>query len=457
VALTDSEPLPRHRPFGDLQDRVKSLFTGDGDRSLARRTASNAFLIRVGGAALAYLSQVLLARFMGSFEFGIYIYVWTWVLLIGGLVDLGLASGAQRFIPKYTSEGALAHLRGFLFGSRWISFGAATALGLLGVACVRFAAPWIDDYTLVPLYLGCIALPIHGLLNTQDAIARSYNWINLALLPQYIVRQLLLIAFMVGGYLLGFKADAQTIVVLAALALWVAALGQMIVLSRRLREAVTPGPRTYEVRSWLATSMPIKLVESFYLVLTYMDVLILSQFRTPDDIAVYYAAGKTLSFVAFVYFSVSAASSHKFTEYHVAGERERLAEFIASSIKLTFWPSLAGTVLILASGWPLLWLFGPRFVEGYQLMFILAIGLLARASVGPGERLLNMLGEQTACTLVIATTFVFNIILCLLLIPPYGVTGAAISVSAAFVLESILLFIVTKRQVGFHIFIWGKA
>ena len=460
MALTDSERparFPAKLSLADIQRRLNAWLTDGGDRSLAQRVAGNAFLIRAAGAALAYLSQVALARVMGSFEFGIYVYVWTWVMLIGGLADLGLASGAQRFIPKYINEKAFAHLRGFLVGSRWVAFGIATLMGLLGVICVRLVEPWLNDYTVVPLYLGCIALPICGVLHTQDAISRSYNWINLALLPQYVVRQLLLILFVGVAYLLGFATDATTTVLLGGLSMWVAAFGQMIVLNRRLRKAVTPGPKTFEVGSWLATSMPIKLVEGFYVILMYADVIILSQFRAPDEVAIYYAAGKTLSLVAFVYFSVSAAASHKFTEYHVAGERQRLAEFLAASIRWTFWPSLAGTALILALGWPLLWLFGSRFVEGYHLMFILAIGILARASVGPGERLLNMLGEQKACTLVVASTFALNVAACLILIPPYGATGAAISASASFVIESILLFIVTKRQVGFHIFIWGSG
>jgi O-antigen/teichoic acid export membrane protein len=459
VALTESESataLPAKLSLADVRNRIKIWLADHGHESLAQRVAGTAFLIRIAGAVLAYLSQVVLARWMGSFEFGIYVYVWTWVLLIGGLADLGLASGAQRFIPKYASDKADAHLRGFLTGSRWVAFGTATAVGLLGVLGVWLLAPWIDDYTIVPLYLGCISLPICGVLHTQDAISRSYNWVNLALLPQYVVRQLVLVALLGLAYLAGFKADATTTVVLGGLAMWIAAFGQMILLNRRLRRAIAPGPKSYEVSHWLATSMPIKLVESFYLILMYTDVIILSQFRTPDEIAVYYAAGKTLSFVSFVYFSVSAAASHRYTEYHVAGERERLADFIAASVRWTFWPSLAGTALILLFGWPLLWLFGPRFVEGYQLMFILAIGILARAAVGPGERLLNMLGEQKACTIVVAVTFAFNLAACLILIPHYGATGAAIAASAAFVLESILLFIVTKHQVGFHIFIWGR-
>ena len=57
-------------------------------------------------AGLIYLSQILLARWMGSFEFGIYVYVWTLVLLIGDLADLGLATAAQRFIPEYTRRKA---------------------------------------------------------------------------------------------------------------------------------------------------------------------------------------------------------------------------------------------------------------------------------------------------------------------------------------------------------------
>jgi O-antigen/teichoic acid export membrane protein len=174
-------------------------------------------------------------------------------------------------------------------------------------------------------------------------------------------------------------------------------------------------------------------------------------------VAVYYAAAKTLALVAFVNFSVAAAATHKFTEYHVAGDRERLAAFLADAIRWTFWPSLAATVLILALGKPFLWLFGPQFVDGYPLMFILAVGLLSRAAVGPVERLLNMLGEQRACALVYAFAFAANLVLCILLIPRLGATGAAIATSCAVVAESTLLFFVTKRRLGLHVLIWGRS
>jgi O-antigen/teichoic acid export membrane protein len=199
------------------------------------------------------------------------------------------------------------------------------------------------------------------------------------------------------------------------------------------------------------------MVGSFFLLLTYVDILLLEHFRTPDEVAVYYAAAKTLALVAFVNFSVAAAATHKFTEYHVAGDRARLAAFLADAIRWTFWPSLAATVLILALGKPFLWLFGPKFVDGYVLMFVLALGLLSRAAVGPVERLLNMLGEQRACAMVYAGAFAFNVVACIVLIPRFGVMGAAIATATALAAESVLLFWVTKRRLGIHAFVWRPA
>jgi len=90
-------------------------------------------------------------------------------------------------------------------------------------------------------------------------------------------------------------------------------------------------------------------------------------------------------------------------------------------------------------------------------MFILAVGLLARAAIGPVERLLNMLGEQRVCALVYAGAFGVNIGLCFALIPWLGMLGAAIATASALVTESVLLFTVTRRRLGLHAFVWARA
>jgi O-antigen/teichoic acid export membrane protein len=456
LALTDSERATSLRTLGAWPSRVRRWLADHSDRSVAQRMAGTAFLIRIVSAVLAYGSQVLLARWMGSYEFGIYVYVLTWILVIGGLADLGLASSAQRFIPEYLQQKGYALLRGFLSGSRWMTFSIAAITASFAAIMITVLRGWIDDYVEIPLYLACATLPLYALMQAQDGIARSFNWINLALMPLYVLRQILFIGLVAGAYLAGYTIDAVTVTALAALSIWVTGIGQLLYLNRRLRAELPAGRKTYAPRTWLIVSTPMFMVEGFHLLLSNVDILLLKQFRTPDEVAIYYAAAKTLALVAFIYFSVSAAIAHKFTEYHLAGDREGLSEFLADTVRWTFWPSLAATIVLLACGKLFLLAFGARFAEGYTVMFILAVGLLARAAVGPVERLLNMLDEQRICATIYAVAVAANLTLCCLLIPPYGIEGAAIATSAAFLLESVLLFWITKRRLGLHVFIFRR-
>jgi O-antigen/teichoic acid export membrane protein len=82
-----------------LRVALGGLLGGSSEASLTRRLAGTIFVIRVVSAALAYLSQILLARWMGGTDYGVYVYVWTWVLLLGSMMDFGISASAQKIIP----------------------------------------------------------------------------------------------------------------------------------------------------------------------------------------------------------------------------------------------------------------------------------------------------------------------------------------------------------------------
>ena len=459
MALTGSEQasrLPARTSLFGSWSQLKARIL-DAEHLLVQRLAGTVFLIRVGSAIFAFGSQVLFARWMGTFEFGIYVYVWTWVLMVGQAIDLGLGTAAQRFIPEYRDRSMLALLRGFVSGSRWLAVGIAIGIAALAAGFVRLIEPWLADYMVLPLYLACITMPAYALANVQEGISRSYDWMGLAMMPGYIVRQLLLTVLMAAAYFGGLPMNAVTAMIVAGVSIWLPTFVQLLFVNRRLSARIEPGPKAYQFKMWLTTALPILMVEGFYSLLAYTDVLVLQYFRPPDEVAVYYGAAKTLALVSFIYYSISATTAHRFSSYHVAGDRKGLSAFIAQSIKWTFWPSLAATVLLLIFGRPMLSLFGPQFTDGYHLMFILAAGLLARAAIGPIERLLNMLGQQRVCAAVYAGAFAANLVLCFILIPLFGMAGAAIATASALIFESILLFIVTKNRLGFHVFIWGRA
>ena len=457
MALTDIELPPARRPLIRVPERVKTWLASE--HGAAQRFAGTAFLIRVASAAVVFLSQILLARWMGSFEYGTYVYVYTWLLLVGDIAHLGMAQTAQRFIPDYAQRPSLDGLRGYLIGCRWITFGLTSSVAVGGALLIHALEPSLDKNVVLPLYLACVAMPFYAMSFMLDGIARSYNWITLGLMPHSLLRPIVLLALIAGIYAAGYPINAVTTMLALVAAVWSTTLGQLLVLNRKLAATVEPGPKSYDVKAWIATALPLIMVWGCYTLLTTTDVLVLQQFRPADEVAHYYAASKTLTLVTFVYFAVAASAAHRFAAYHVAGDSEKLAALVSSSVRWIFWPSLAATLLILALGKPMLWLFGPEFTDAYPVMFVLAIGLMARAAIGPAERLVTMSGQQRICALAYAVAFAVNLAGCVALAGPYGGMGVAMATSAAFVVESMLLYLIARRRLNLHLFVWrpGRA
>ena len=136
------------------------------------------------------------------------------------------------------------------------------------------------------------------------------------------------------------------------------------------------------------------------------------------------------------------------------GDKEALRAFVRDAVHWTFWPSLAAAILLLALGLPLLWLFGPQFVEGYPVMLILVVGFLFRSSMGPAEFLLNMLGEHKVCAAVLLATALLNIALNLVLVPAFGLFGAATATSTSLVAAAMMHYVVVGRRLEIDIAVW---
>ncbi|KAF0118633.1 MAG: polysaccharide biosynthesis protein [Xanthobacteraceae bacterium] len=194
---------------GGIVARLRSFLLDRSDQSVAQRMAGAAFLIRVFSAGIAYVSQVLMARWMGGSEFGTYVAVWVWVLLIGHFANAGLASAAQRFVPDYAERKDHDGLRGFIAGSRRLGVAIATIVAALGLLTLWRFGTYLTGPMVMPLALAALCLPMFVLTDIQDGIARSYNWTDLALGPPYLLRPLILLAGMGAGHLAGFASTAQ--------------------------------------------------------------------------------------------------------------------------------------------------------------------------------------------------------------------------------------------------------
>lgn len=431
----------------------ETIFASD-DRQRAKRDATVAFSVRVASAGLLYLTQILLARWMGSFDYGIYVFVWTWVLVLGGLAPLGLNVTIIRMLPEYSERGQFKLARGLLHGSRLFSLTFGTVIAALGIAVLTVFDGLIADYYLLPAYLVMIAIPMFCLTDMQDGIGRAQSWMAVALIPPYVLRPLLLLGGMAFAHAVGWPTTAATAAAAAVGATWATAVIQAIAIHWRSPQDLKSGPRTYDVKPWMMTSLPLSVMVACDLALQNVDVLVISKFMSPVDVGIYFAAAKTMSLIMFVHYAVGSAVANRFAKLNARGDKKALQNLVTDSVNWTFWPSLLGAVVLLILGKPLLWLFGPGFESGYPVMLILVAGFMIRSSFGPVEFMLNMLGQQKLCAAILVFSALSTVALNFAFVPHFGLVGAATATSLSLVLAPVLHAIVARRRLGLETAIW---
>jgi O-antigen/teichoic acid export membrane protein len=430
--------------------------TGKDSAAAAQRIALSAFVVRVVSAAIALISQVILARMMGTFEYGIFVLVWTAMVIAGNISCFGFQVSVIRFLPQYREHGDLERLRGMISASRWLVFLASSMLALIGVGIVEVSQSRIEAYYVAPFLFGLVLLPMIALGDYITGLSRAQGWAMLSLLPIYIIRPLLILAFVLGAIAMGAEASAENALIASIAATYVSTIGALLALQAKTPADIRSGPKTYELRHWIAVSLPIFLVEGFYFTMTNADVLMIGVWLPPDQVAIYFAAVKILALVHFVNFAVRAGAGQRFAALVHAGNKAELAAFARQTVHWMFWPSVFMAAIMIGTGDLLLRLFGGEYASGHQLMIVLTLGIVARAAAGPCESVLTMSGHEKVCALAYGVALGANMTLNFALIPHYGLMGAAIATAGAMVLEAVMLSWLVWRRMGFVMFIAAR-
>ena len=439
-----------------LMRALGTILVSDDPRNLAQRMALVTFAIRVINAAIAFVSQIILARVMGEFEYGIFVFVWALVVIFGDMSCLGIHTTVVRFLPDYAGRSAHAEIRGLTSTARVFAMVSSTMLAAVGLLVLWFFHDSFANYYVVPLFVGLFCMPMIALGDVLDSTARAHSWAVVALSPTYIIRPLLILVFMVLAVLLDAPHTALTAMVAALAATYLTTVVQFFNILRRLKKRYVKGPRKLEFALWIKAALPIFLIEGFGFLLTNSDVIVVGLYLDPESVAIYFAAAKTMALVHFVFFSVKAAAAPRFAALFSSGDRLALGRFAGETVRWSFWPSLAVGLGVLALGHFLLSLFGTAFTAGYSLMFILFVGILAKALIGPGEVLLTMAGQQNLCVLVYAVALTANIGFNVTLIPLFGLTGAATATAGAMIVEALLLHLVVRRKLSIILFAFAN-
>ena len=408
-------------------------------RAGAGGAALGVFSLRIAAAGCAYLAQVLMARMMVGEEYGVFATVWVWIAILGHTATLGLAQGASRFLPVERARGHLDAVRGYLVGGALVSAAGGLALALAGLAVAEIQHDILDSLYGGPILVAVVVVPLFAFQDYLEGVARSQGWPMLAIAPPYLLRQGLIMAGMVGAVLFGAPAHAWVAIACTLVATGIAATVQGVVLLARLRRHLPAGPRTYRWKIWLTACLPIAAGELATSAFGFVDVVLLGFLAPPASVGLYFAATRIQQFVVFVAYAASAATAPRFAAARAEGDEAGLAHLVRAQARWTF----LGTVLVglgvIVAAPLLLGLFGSDFHDSLPVLAILVAGGVTASLFGPGEDILMMLGGERLCVAITLAVLALAVLLCLVLIPWLGITGAALAMAGATVLRGLAM------------------
>ncbi|MCF6344155.1 MAG: polysaccharide biosynthesis C-terminal domain-containing protein [Devosiaceae bacterium] len=413
--------------------------------------------VRILAAVLAYGVQIFLARTLMLEEYGIYVTLWTWLIIVNQVAVFGFSESSLRFIPRYCErkqyQWAIGFMKtGFLFSTLGASF-----IGLGGFLGLWLFADAIPSNYLLPLMVLSLGLPIMALELYFEGISRSFGWYLLTIIPSYVIRPLLIAAGILLAFVLGYTPDAAMVLGIAVIVTAGIVVIQSIIIWSRLKKQFGNISGAKSKKFWITSSLPLMLATGIDELYIYSDIIILAFMLQAPDVAIYFAAQRTMSLAAFIQYAFTMVSVRGFSLANAMRDRPELQKRITSATSWTFWMTVPAVAITLIAGYPLLRMFGPDFVEGYFVMLVLGLGFLIRASVGQAVDLLIVMGHQVANIFISVGGLAFNIILSIILIPKFGILGAAIATTITFALRAIVLLILTKKLTGLWVLTSGIA
>lgn len=423
-----------------LRPLLGDLLVLDGLRILA---------VNVAGAGLAYVTHIFLARWLSVGSYGIYVLALSWLNILFIAVQGGLNVSLVRFVAELRASGQLPLLPRLMAFSNAVvlSLGAATAV--VGSAIIALTVQNAGDELARALYamLGLVA--VLALLQQRMALLNGLERVFQSALFFEILRPLVFLAAVWSIVQAGLR-DAGTV-----MAVNLAATGLILVAVQVYSRAciaaepvqVTAAGRA-PWRQWLKTSLPYIVVTGMTILLTQMDVLMIGAMLGPEQAGLYAPSAKIALLATFPVVAVrerfAPVATRLFTLQDLAALQQRMTTATVFSVI-----ACAGALAVLVPGRDLLLnLFGAAYSAGAPVLVILAVGYLTYAVAGAAEMFFLVGPFERLNALVVLLTLAVNLVLNLLLIPPFGIAGAAYATVTAVIVRAGLSVAIVHRRTG---------
>lgn len=437
-----------------LRAQVLSI-KSDSNIYEATRASIIVLLIRMLGMAMMFLANVFIARILGAEGSGIYFMALA-VATIGSIVGrLGLDNAVLRFAATHSSKKEWYRVMGV--------HNLAFKIGLLGSGLVSLflflCAEWIaklifanEDITTVLRLMFLTIIPFSILNLEAQTLKGMKKIIDASLLQSVLVPSLMLVLFYLVGTHKGIL-EITWIYLIAVIMTFLVGLYRCQVIIMPLVAKEKPDFPLEVLRDSCAHLYPVALINAA--IIPWGPLIILGFWASPDETGIFAAATRISMLVSILLTSIVHVLAPIFAQLYSKGELNALARvyrFSCIAITIIATPLF---VIMFFFGDLVMTIFGPDFAVGGTTLAILAVGQIFNAVYGPVGVILNMSGNEAIAKRITLISLASLLLFAFMLIPKFGMIGAAISSSSSFIVFNILAFIFAQRKLGVN-FGWLK-
>lgn len=422
-------------------------------RTLAQPTTSAlaSLVLHVLAKLLLLATSILLARWLGPVQFGIYASALAILLILKVPAQLGLPTLLVRLLPTYLAREKPALLNGALRMSFMATLTMSLAVSLVAALVVSTFASHLSAQHAATLLWALAVLPLATALSLTSGILRGFHRIVSGQLAEIVIVPAALLVLLVlwkflrpAGWSQVFESDTAMIIRLAATAIALILAASMVFPT--VRRAIIRSAPEYDYATWLRSVGPLLVLGGFTIINTQTDVLMLVAITGPESAGIYQAAARGAELVAFSLLVINGVVQPAISRLYALGERDELQRLITRSTRIAIALALPVAIVVGVFSGPILRVvYGSEYIAGAFALSLLCVAQLINVSAGLVGQILVMTGHEWDAALGVGLGALVNIVLNFILIPPWGLAGAAAATGISIITWN--AFLVTRVRI----------
>ncbi len=423
-------------------ERVRRRLRGE-----IARGAVGTFGLKGVQTGLMFVISLLLARLLGAEGYGAYSFAMSWAMLLLVPALFGTQPLLIRSMATYRSTQEWGSLKGILSWSKqWV---LVASLVITGAASLTFwiIADRLEPGLAITTVVALAMVPLTARQRVLQAAMQGLQHVVKSQVPEMLIRPTLFALLLAVGF--SFAGDWMSASVAAALRTAAAAVALVVtvVAYRRVLPAdIHNVPARQRGKTWITTALPLLWINGITVFNAQIGIILVGILKGVEFTGIYNIAFVISGLIGFALVSINAPLGPMSSRLHAEDNLTKLQSLTTKGARTAFLIAAVLTIAFAIAGKWLLSIVGPEFVSGYDALLVLAIGQIVVAGLGSAGVLLVMTGDQDGVAIVGTVGMAVSFSLYMLLIPRYGIDGAAMAaVSGSCFTATILCFRLHRR------------